>query len=161
MAVLDFYNHSKTSNPRLGRELAERISFEIFAQSEGSIEIVDRLYIKTALENMDLGFCETYSKDELICLADSLNVNFIVKGTIIDYQTDVIENIENVLEVLISIIYGKDGSTAAMAKILEHGEDPVILIESASKDAARMMVEKQKQLQALLEPVSPDTANVQ
>lgn len=157
IAVLDFYNHSNTSNPRLGRELAERLSYDIFAHSKGTIEIVERNHIKSTLQKLGSRFGDTFSKKDLITLADSTNVDFIVKGVIIDYSKDLMEKKNNTLEVLLSLISSKDGSTVAMLRIKEETENPQTLIESVSFEAGKRIVREKVKLYHLLKPVVSDT----
>ncbi len=161
IAVLDFYNHSTTSNPRLGRELAERLTYNIFAHSEGCFNVVERNYIKSMLEKADLKFSDTFSKEELLLLADSIDADFLVKGTIIDYSTDIMEKRNNVLEVLISIIFSEDGSTIAMLKLRKDVKNHHKLVESISAEAGKLIVHKKANLQSILNPVTSDTTNAQ
>lgn len=161
IAVLDFHNHSSTSNPRLGRELAERLSYNIFAHSKGGIEVVERNYIKSSLDKMNLRFSDTFSKEDLLSLADSLDVDFLVKGTVINYTTDIMEKRKNALEALISLISSKDGSTIAMLKIRKETKDHQTLVESLSGEAGEKIVREKARLHNLLKPVIPDTSNVQ
>ncbi|OQX51663.1 MAG: hypothetical protein B5M53_10695 [Candidatus Cloacimonas sp. 4484_209] len=161
IAVLDFSNHSTTTDLRLGRELAERLSYEVFAQSKGRIEVIDRNYIVSILKKMNLSFTNTFSKDELIALANSLNIDFIIKGTVINYTTMVMDNGENSIEVIVSLISAKDGSTIAMLKLRRETKDPQKLVETVSGEAGKRIVREKAHLQMLLKSVIPDSSNVQ
>lgn len=160
LAVLDFYNHSTTSNPRLGRELAERLSYSIFAKSHGSVQIVHRSYIKSMLDKMGLKFDENFSRDDLILLSDSLEVDFIVRGTVIDYETDIMEKKNNVLEVLIDLVYSKDGSAVGMLKIRKKTKTSEALVEAIASEAGERIVREKSHLYSITRPpLPPDTSN--
>lgn len=161
IAVLDFYNHTETSNRKLGRELNERTSYAIFAYSQGSIEVIERNYIKSTLETMGLELCKTYSKAEVMALAESLEADFIIKGTIIEHQTDIMEDIENIIDAIISVIHAKDGSTVAMLKLRKKGLYHQHVIEHFSTEAGRAIVQRRNELYELLYPAPADTSNAQ
>lgn len=160
LAVLDFCNHSTTSNPRMGRELAERLSYGIFVKSHGSMEIIHRSYIKSMLDKMDLRFDETFTRDDIVSLSDSLKVDFIVRGTVIDYETDIMEKKNNVLEVLIDLVFSKDGSTAGMLRIRKETKTSETLVEAVTSEAGMRIVKEKSHLCNIMRPPSPaDTSN--
>ena len=137
------------------------MSYEVFAQSKGRIEVIDRNYIVSILKKMNLSFTNTFSKDELIALANSLNIDFIIKGTVINYTTMVMDNGENSIEVIVSLISAKDGSTIAMLKLRRETKDPQKLVETVSGEAGKRIVREKAHLQMLLKSVIPDSSNVQ
>jgi hypothetical protein len=159
VSVLDFHNHSSTSNPRLGRELAERLSYYIFSHSKGEIEIVERNCVKSVLHQLDLSFSHTFSKNDLVAIAESLKVDFLIKGTVIGYETGVMEDKNSSLEVLISIISSKDGFTAAMLKVKKESRDPKMVVEILSREAGKRIVQEREKLYELINPPLADTSH--
>jgi hypothetical protein len=161
IAVFDFSNHSRTSNPRLGREIAERMTYRIFSYSQGRITVIERDYIQSILDNLELKFTSTFSKEELISVAESLNTDFIIKGSVVDYSTDIMDEGENIIEILASVISSKDGSTIGMVNVRKEEVYHENLVTSVSDEAGKMIVEKKQELQNILRPPPPDSSNVQ
>lgn len=148
IVVLDFENVTRTRARALGRLLADKLSFEFFCRSRGRYDLLDRAWITAVREDVEL---DTLSPEEKRALWESLGVDIVVKGKIVEYRKGDIEEKAMRLGLLVELVSTEDGKIIGMAGHTAEGEELQQLVGSLTNDLAARVVGSLEKYQRDLE----------
>lgn len=138
IAVLDFSNESRQGGSLIGKHITERLTFHLL--SSGKYILVDRGEILNVLEKEKITSVDALSKEEIERIGKSLNVDFLISGTLIEYKEGDIESKKQRIGLLVKLLRVEDGSLVAIENFRKKsGKDLISLTEEAvSKIAKRI-----------------------
>jgi len=146
IAVLDLKNESRRPDPRIGRIIADRLTFELLSLKR--YELVERGQLGYILEEEQIPKGEDLSTEQIQRLGRRLNVDILIQGSISEYAEGDIEARDQRVGIFLKLISTIDGSLLGMASYRkESRKDLTMLTEEVTCLLAKGLGRKLKKME--------------
>ena len=132
MGVLDFRNSSETLSIDLERRLTEATRFELF--TKGRYSLAGQGEMEAAREELKINSDRSLSREEIKNLGKDLNIDLLVWGEVLEYESADVLRAFNSVRVMLSLADAMSGEEVGM---IEYGESS--MIETAESLARRVI----------------------
>jgi curli biogenesis system outer membrane secretion channel CsgG len=167
IAVLDFYNEASPTRQDVGRIASERVNDEIFHQSGGEFEVLNRGDITTAMEEANFASPRKMTAQEFMLLGSRLRADIFIVGKVTEYHEGHTRDDRTRAALEVRLISAKDGSIVGVGNYRKEGKEGTSVKHILDRTAQRLalalvprltrLAEEAEEAEALSARTAPDS----